>query len=401
MKKLLCILLGILTIGCTPAKPAEEPTAAPVETTAAAEDFSSLYQEYTQAYGRQDQRTSWTAGVKCTYERTYNNDSNERFEMDGVLEIDGIPGNPEAHYTQSMNSDGVQFQLEGDYYGGVLYNTYNGVSYYEEHTVDQLFQVMLVPLHGIMMTEEQISAMHAESTAEGTEYVFELTDKAARALFLQQFDISGLSDYPDTKVSGGIIRQRFGNDGFLNEQTAEFHADVTVQDVDVSVDYSSSAGFVRINTTDVVITDEKKAAEAEYVSFLQIDTNAISEADITADTEGATPVETFQKRLISRLKYTEQDDGTYKAEFNEHETYTVDFTNKQFIYTNYSSRYVYNWSGDTGFFGTYCNYDFGTGARSGSCQDSAVEMIQNVKLYLQMELYYCGLSLDELQTNRY
>ena len=302
MKKLLCILLGILTIGCTPAKPAEEPTAAPVETTAAAEDFSSLYQEYTQAYGRQDQRTSWTAGVKCTYERTYNNDSNERFEMDGVLEIDGIPGNPEAHYTQSMNSDGVQFQLEGDYYGGVLYNTYNGVSYYEEHTVDQLFQVMLVPLHGIMMTEEQISAMHAESTAEGTEYVFELTDKAARALFLQQFDISGLSDYPDTKVSGGIIRQRFGNDGFLNEQTAEFHADVTVQDVDVSVDYSSSAGFVRINTTDVVITDEKKAAEAEYVSFLQIDTNAISEADITADTEGATPVETFQKRLISRLK---------------------------------------------------------------------------------------------------
>lgn len=300
-----------------------------------------------------------------------------------------------------MNSDGVQFQLEGDYYGGVLYNTYNGVSYYEEHTVDQLFQVMLVPLHGIMMTEEQISAMHAESTAEGTEYVFELTDKAARVLFLQQFDISGLSDYPDTKVSGGIIRQRFGNDGFLNEQTAEFHADVTVQNVDVSVDYSSSAGFVRINTTDVVITDEKKAAEAEYVSFLQIDTNAISEADITADTEGATPVETFQKRLISRLKYVEQDDGTYKAEFNEHETYTVDFTNKQFIYTNYSSRYVYNWSGDTGFFGTYCNYDFGTGARSGSCQDSAVEMIQNVKLYLQMELYYCGLSLDELQTNRY
>ena len=80
-------------------------------------------------------------------------------------------------------------------------------------------------------------------------------------------------------------------------------------------------------------------------------------------------------------------------------TYTVDFENHQFTYTNYSSKYVYNWVGDTGVFGSSCIYDFNTDQASADCEDSVKEMIQNVKLYFQMELYYCGLSLDDLLSN--
>ena len=74
----------------------------------------------------------------------------------------------------------------------------------------------------------------------------------------------------------------------------------------------------------------------------------------------------------------------------------IDFHNHLFTYRNRTSTYVYNWSSDSGGFGSACVYDFRREAGSDSCQESVVEMIRNVKIYFELELYYCGLSLEDL-----
>ena len=51
---------------------------------------------------------------------------------------------------------------------------------------------------------------------------------------------------------------------------------------------------------------------------------------------------TFRKRLVNRLGYQLQEDGTYLAEFNETESYRVDFEHSLFTYSNRTSHYVYN-----------------------------------------------------------
>ena len=72
------------------------------------------------------------------------------------------------------------------------------------------------------------------------------------------------------------------------------------------------------------------------------------------------------------------------------------FTNSIFTYTNRSSRYIYNWKGNIGGFGDACTLDFNTSKAAGNCEESTVDMIRKVKTFMAMELYYCGVSLDEL-----
>ena len=82
--------------------------------------------------------------------------------------------------------------------------------------------------------------------------------------------------------------------------------------------------------------------------------------------------------------------------FNDTEGYWIDFANCTFVYSRRTIRYVYSWRGDTGTMDA-CSYDFKTQTASDSCQDSTVETIQDVKKYFEMELYYCGLTLEDLQ----
>ena len=116
------------------------------------------------------------------------------------------------------------------------------------------------------------------------------------------------------------------------------------------------------------------------------------------DSAEATVTDTFRKRLINRLSYKEESVDQYTTTFNENESYTVDFAHDQFLYKNRSSTYVYNWKGDTGGFGAVCNYDFQTDTATDGCDASVRQMIQNVKQFFMMELYYCGLSLEDLQS---
>ena len=129
---------------------------------------------------------------------------------------------------------------------------------------------------------------------------------------------------------------------------------------------------------------------AGYVPYEELDPGP-------ADSEGDTPEEILQHRLVSRLGYAEESPGVYRTEFNTNEVYVIDFNTKQFIYSNRTSRYVYNWNGDTGGFGTSCNYDYVTRTGSSECKDSVIKTLEDVKTYFEMELYYCEMSLSDLK----
>ena len=43
-----------------------------------------------------------------------------------------------------------------------------------------------------------------------------------------------------------------------------------------------------------------------------------------------------------------------------------------------------------------CQYDFINNSQTSICEESTVEFIKKTKLFLQMELYYCGLSLEKI-----
>ena len=105
---------------------------------------------------------------------------------------------------------------------------------------------------------------------------------------------------------------------------------------------------------------------------------------------------TFEKRLVSRLNYKAEGNGIYRNHYNETEEYRVDIVNSTFQYANYSIVYTYNWKGDIAAF-SGCTYDFKNDKASSGCEDEVVEKMKTVKSYLEMELYYCGLSLDAIQ----
>ena len=59
-------------------------------------------------------------------------------------------------------------------------------------------------------------------------------------------------------------------------------------------------------------------------------------------------------------------------------------------------QYTYNWKGDIATMGS-CTVNYQEDKQSSSCEESTVDMMKTVKQYFEMELYYCGLSLDDLQ----
>lgn len=96
------------------------------------------------------------------------------------------------------------------------------------------------------------------------------------------------------------------------------------------------------------------------------------------------------------MGYEKADDGSYQISYNDNEAYIIDFKNHTFTYSNYSIRYTYNWKGDVGTMNS-CTVNFKNDSSSSNCEESTADMIKTVKQYFQMELYYCGLSLDDLQ----
>ncbi len=388
-KKLLIALCIFAIAGCAQETITEDQPQSTIETVVVSES------EYDQMYANIPSYTSVTKAMQRSYDIQYSDGSMQTFDMDGVWRED--VNNTIVEYSQNINSNGMQSQITGTYIEDTSYNTYNGVTYYEQMSLDQLKESILVPIEYIYIDSQYVESTSQNGSETQITFEFRLNENGRKTLFDQRYDVYGLTQYDTYSVTQGIIRQTFDlNTGYMVSETSQFQAEVIIDDITIEIDARTNCESMNFNQTDIVVTDSQLQEYQEYVSFIDIDTDAISDADITADEPGENGIETFQKRLVSRLGYTQIRDGYYESIFNDNESYTVDFNNNQFIWENYTSSYVYNWKGDTGGFGSSCSYNFETDRATDDCDESVLEQIKNVKSYLMMELYYCGLSLDDI-----
>lgn len=391
-------LIVCLLAGCGSKAAAVSAPSQSAQAESTVQTVSSDYATYENAAEHVVQADNWTAGVTLTYEMQFgDHEGSAYYDMDGTIAMVDENSDARAHVRQNIHSDGMESQIDGYYENGRLYNTYNGVTYYEDMQVSDVKQMMLVPLTPVKVEESQVESVSSYQKDGSTWYVLKLNSAGAESLFTNHYDQYGLNQYSDYKVLSGEITQAFDAQGHLADEAASFESSVVQDGINVSVSMKSEAGFLSFGSTDVSISDEQQQAFASYVNYKDIDTSRISDIDASEDEAADTVTETLRKRIVTRLGYKEQDDGTYKTDFNEHETYVIDFDHYQFTYSNYTSSYVYNWKGDTGGFGSSCSYDFNTGVSSEDCDQDVREMIQKVKEYFVMELYYCGVSLQDLQ----
>ena len=382
MIKILCIT-ALLLVGCGKHTTQGQSS---VEQTIQTDD--STLGEYTTTLKNRKIESSWTVSVQSKYTMTYSDKTLDTYLMDGVLETDG----DSAHYEQHINADGMLSELNGDYYGGRLYNTYNSVNYYEDMDFSNLKKTMLVPLDPYVFEAEDISSI----TKDKNEYTIQLQADRAREIFLSRYDSYGLKNFDSFDITSNEIHVTFDEDQHYVKETAVFDTTITTNGQSVDVKYESEINYLKFGETTVSISDQTKQAESAYVYYKDIDTNSIQTVTTDDDSPEDTITATFKKRLVSRLNYTKESEDVYSNKFNENESYRIDFVNKTFTYSNRSITYVYSWKGDNGSLGA-CQYDFINNSQTSTCEESTVEFIKKTKLFLQMELYYCGLSLEKLQ----
>ena len=382
MIKILCIT-ALLLIGCGKHTSQQQSS---VEQTVQTDD--STLGEYTTTLKNRKIESSWTVSVQSKYTMKYSDKTLDTYLMDGVLETDG----DSAHYEQHINADGMLSELNGDYYGGRLYNTYNSVNYYEDMDFSNLKKTMLVPLDPYVFKVEDISSI----TKDKNEYTIQLQADRAREIFLSRYDSYGLKNFDSFDITSNEIHVTFDEDQHYVKETAVFDTTITTNGQSVDVKYESEINYLKFGETTVYISDQAKQAESAYVYYKDIDTNSIQTVTTDDDSPEDTITATFKKRLVSRLNYTKESEDVYSNKFNENESYRIDFANKTFTYSNRSITYVYSWKGDNGSLGA-CQYDFINNSQTSTCEDSTVDFIKKTKLFLQMELYYCGLSLEKLQ----
>lgn len=354
-----------------------------------------IYGQYESAVENRTVADSYTITVKNNYDMHYSDDTMSAYDMDEVLQWDGETG----HLSQNIDSNGLRQSFDGYYYGGRLYNTYNNITYYEDMSFDAFIQSMLVPVEPTVFPNDMVENIKGGMDEDGnTSYVITLSQDYREELFKERYDQYGLDQYDDFAVNSGTVTVSFDEDGYFVKETAVFDTEVSLSGETVQVIYESEVNVVNINTTTVEVSDEQKKEQAAYVSFEDIDTDSIETLTSDDDSPEATTTETFKKRLVNRLNYEEQEDGTYLSSFNQdNESYMVDFENHIFEYSNRTIHYIYNWKSDTGQMGA-CSLDFTNGVESSECKDSTLEAIRDVKSWLEMELYYCGLTLEDLQS---
>lgn len=321
----------------------------------------------------------------------------QTFDLDGMLAAAHVSENPDAHLLLNINANGLESKMEGWYTGGRLYNTYNSVNYYEDLTLSDLEGMLMVPLQTGTYADADIASEETSEKGNDKDRKITLTPEAALSLYLSTYDQNNLSQYDNLQMNSGVVEETYDSDGNLYRRTAEFQCTFSVQGSPVALKTNTSAEYSMRNETSIEIPSEITENPDSYVSYLDIDTGAISDADLEADAPAATATETFRKRLTTRLGYQVKDSGTYYTEFNDNESYEIDFEHDQFIYRNYSTSYVYNWKGDTGGFGSSCSIDFSSGVYTDGCDEDVVEMMKTVRNFFIMELYYCGVSLSDLQ----
>ncbi len=340
---------------------------------------------------------SFSAAVSSSYTMSYSDDTKDIFEFDGVIEKEKTDKDTKAHVTQNIESNGGNFNIEGYYYKGKLYNSYNDITYYEEMDYSDLEETMMVPMHCYAYPEDKIESIKAQEDEDGNIiYTIQLSEDYAEDLFTDRYDTYGLNNYDDYQVSNNQIVDTFDSEGHFISETTTFDTSVTSSGYEVGVQFTSSLNYLKLDQTEINITDEMKKEQKEYVYYEDIDTSSLSTDTTYDDTEEKTVTATFKKRLKNRLGYEVSEDGTYQQSYNDNESYIIDFDNYTFTYSRYTIRYTYNWKGNVSTMGS-CTVNYKTGNQSSSCEDSTVDMMETVEQYFEMELYYCGLSLSDLQ----
>ena len=357
------------------------------------------YTSHADSYKNRKEATAYSSAVNSTYKMNYSDKTSDSFVLDGVLEVENSNDNPTAHITQNIDSNGGNFTTEGYYYDGRLYNTYNSVNYYEDMDLDNLKKTELVPMDPEKFDQDDIDSITAADGSDGSiVYTISLKSDKAASIFTDRYDTYNLSQYDNYKITANTIIDTYDSKGRFVSEKASFTAGVTYQSENVTVDFSSSVNYLKFDDTSINITDDMKSKQQAYVAYSDIDTDAITSNETASydDTAESTVTATFKKRLVNRLGYTVSDAGIYQVTYNTNEVYSIDFTNCLFEYSNYSIHYSYSWKNDTGSMAK-CTLNFGDDTTSSSCEDSTVDQIRKVKTYLEMELYYCGLSLEDLQ----
>ena len=402
MKKLLLTLISttFFITGCSNSnQKTNSSTSSETTSTKNVKDLKGdAYESFSNSVKNVKDSNSFSAAVNSTYTMSYSDDTKDIFEFDGVLEKEVTDDDTKAHVTQNIESNGGTFNLEGYYYKGKLYNTYNDVNYYEEMEYSDLEKTMLVPLHSYAYTQDSIESIKAQEDEDGNIiYTIQLKNDSAADLFSDRFDTYGLNNYDNYQVISNEIVDTFDSEGHFISEITTFETSVTSSDQKVGVTFTSSLNYLKIDSTKVTISDELKKKQKEYVYYEDIDTSSISSDSQYDDTEEDTTTATFKKRLVNRLGYEIDDSGAYTQSYNDNESYTINFDNYTFTYTRYSISYTYNWKGNVGTMGS-CTVNYDQDKQSSSCEDSTVEMMKTVEQYFEMELYYCGLSLSDLRS---
>jgi len=382
MKRLFSILFSIcLLCGCSKGVSSN---------TGESNTSNSGYESYKEMVNNLKDYDSYYLAVSSNYKISYSDSSSSIYSLDGTLEASNISSNPIANSTLNINSNGSSSNFTGVYMNNTLYNKFNSVQYYENMSYSDLIKSYLVPVKPYAFDDSIVSSCDYSNN----QYTIVLND--ANDIFKSRYDINGLSSYDNYKVVSNKIVDEFDSDGNFVGETTSFTISVTVSNQTVNIEYTSSVKYMNINKTSISVDDSTKSSLASYVKYSDIDVNSISSETID-DSEESTVTDTFKKRLVNRLGYTEKSSNVYSLDFNTNENYTIDFNSKNFTYSNYSIKYVYNWSGESASMNK-CTYLFNNESASSECTDSALESIKNVRMYFQMELYYCGLSLEDLQS---
>ena len=353
-------------------------------------NITDAYGSYQSSVENQSDSTSWRADLSCSYTMSYSDDTKDTFDFDASIEKE----KENAYFTQKINSNGASFNMEGYYLDGRLYNSYNGISYYEDMSYDDFLKTMMIPFDALSLSDDQIDSITGMEMEDGTvSYVINMENKAAADLFTDRYDVYGLEEYDDYSVKQAVITQSYDSDGYLLSEKTSFDMQVSYSSETVGVLYESDITYSQINNTTVSVDEQTMEELKSYVSYQDIDT---SQDEPEPEDEGDTVLEKFRNRVVSYLGYQKRDDGTYRLEFNTNEMYQIDFENCTFTYGRYSIAYTYNWKTDVASSST-CNYNFETGHSSDGCDASVIQTMNEVKEDLSMELYYCGLTLEDLQ----
>jgi len=351
------------------------------------------YDAFVEKVNRMPNHESYTCAVQSMYRFAFPNDTFDSYTMDAVMEQENAS---RVHLSSHLNANGMAIDSDAYYLDGRCYYDFDVISYYEDMTLSQLKESLLVPLKPATYAKDVLySIVESKGELDKISYALTLNETNAAQYFVSRYDFYGV-DQLDFKVESNEIVDEFDQDGNFIREHAVFNLVIHTDEMDVGVLFESTVSDLSFDQTIVSLDDGQMEKLKAYVNYKDLNPDDITPLTEDDDSLEETVAATFEKRLVSRLGYEKLRDGVYQTKYNDNESYTVDFNNCLFEYANYTIVYTYSWRANVGSMGA-CTVDFNNGIQSSSCQVETVDMIEKMETYLQMELYYCGLSLDALR----